>query len=250
MIARLLRLSIAATALVAVSATVRAADLDVAPPPPPVDDLRPASYDWTGPYIGAYGALISLDGHYDKDPDCGANSPPGCGPVDPEMSGTGKFAGLTAGFNYDLGGAVVGIEADWGWGFDHIAQNRETAELTSTTFDNVVTVRARAGKAIENTLLYVTGGAAFIDVNFAGEVGPVGNLYHDEDSQWVTGFAIGAGIEHAFTPNLHAKLEYLYIGLPDDSFRLEDPNGFGGDIDQHFDGINMIKAGLTYNFSM
>lgn len=228
---------------------VLAADMDVPPPPPPVDDLRPASYDWSGPYLGAYGSVVSLDGHYDKVPDCGPGSPPGCGPVDPEMSGTGFAGGLIVGWNYDFGGMIAGIEADWGWGGE-IADNKEPAELTGVSFDNIITLRARAGRAFDNTLVYLTGGAAFVDVNFAGEVGPVGASFHDEDSDWVTGWTIGGGIEHAYTENLHGRLEYLFVGLPDTDFRLEDPNGFGGDITQHFDGIHMIRAALTYNFSM
>jgi outer membrane immunogenic protein len=232
--------------LASVSATALAADYD--PPPPPVEDLRPASYDWSGPYVGAYAAAVSLDGHYDKIPDCGPGSPPGCGPVDPEMSGTGPAGGIMAGWNYDLGGAVVGIEADWGWG-GMIAQNREPAELTRTDFDDIITLRARGGWAFDRTLVYVTGGAAWVNVNFRGDVGPVGAAFADQDNDWVSGFAVGGGIEHAFIDNLHGRLEYLFLGMSDADIRLEDPNGFGGDVDLHLDGIHMVRAALTYNFS-
>ena len=57
-------------------------------------------------------------------------------------------------------------------------------------------------------------------------------------------------MEHAFTDSLHGRLEYMYIGAPDASYRLEDPNGFGGDVDMHFQGIHQIRAGLTYNFML
>ncbi len=245
----LIRITLAVAALGSVSATAMAADVD--PPPPPIEDLRPASYDWTGPYVGGFGGLVSLDGHYDKTPDCAPGAPPaGCLPVDPEMSGTAFMVGGLVGYNYDFGGMVAGIEADWATTFGHIGQNRDPAEQTYTSFDNIATIRARGGKAFDRTLVYLTGGVAFVDVTFGGEVGPVGATASDKDSKWVTGWTVGGGIEHAYTDNLHGRLEYLFIGLPDEDFRLEDPNGFGGDVTQHFDGIHMIRAALTYNFSL
>jgi len=241
MIKSLLRLSLAAAALASVSTVAMSADLE-APPPP--EELRPATYDWTGPYIGGFVSITSLEGHYDKTPDCG-----GCTPVDPEMSGTGFGGGVLAGWNYDFGGMVLGIEGDWAWD-GKIADNDEPAERTEVAFDDVATIRARAGIPFDNTLIYATGGVAFANVEFSGEVGPVGNSVHDSDSDWVTGWTIGGGIEHAFSAGLHARLEYLYMDFPDTDFRLEDPNGFGGDVEEHFNGIHTIRAALTYNFSL
>ncbi len=59
----LLRSVLLATLMVP-AASAFAADLD----PPP--ELRPATYDWTGVYAGVIGSIVSLDGHYDKYPDC------------------------------------------------------------------------------------------------------------------------------------------------------------------------------------
>jgi outer membrane immunogenic protein len=249
----LFRLTVAAAAMATASAVAMAADMDVPPPPPPVDDLRPASYDWTGPYVGAFAGFSSIDGHYDKVPDCPPGAPPaGCQPVDPEMSGSAFTGGLLVGYNYDLGGAVIGAELDWASTMNHIAQNRDPAEQTHVDFDNIITLRARAGKAMDRTLLYLTGGVAFVDATFEGLVGdptdPTASGMFGE-SKWITGWTVGGGIEHAFTDNVHARLEYLYVGLPDADFRLEDPNGFGGDVTQHFDAMHIVRAALTYNFT-
>jgi outer membrane immunogenic protein len=164
------------------------------------------------------------------------------------MSGSDFMGGLLVGYNYDLGGTVVGAEADWSTTFNHIGQNRDPAERTNMSFDNIITLRARGGKAFDRTLVYATGGLAFVDVTFGGGVGPVGNSFYDTDSNWVTGWTIGGGIEHAYTDNLHGRLEYLFVGLPDEDFRLEDPNQSGGNVTQHFDAIHMVRASLTYNF--
>ena len=76
----------------------------------------------------------------------------------------------------------------------------------------------------DNTLIYATGGVAFVDAEFSGEVGPIGNSFLDKNSEWITGWTIGGGIEHAFADSLHGRLEYLYADLPSEEFRLEDPN--------------------------
>jgi outer membrane immunogenic protein len=238
----LLRLSLATAALVSVSSVALSADL---PPPPPPEELRPATYDWTGAYVGAYAAVVSEEGRYHKVPDCTA----ACNPSDPEMSGTGFGGGVLAGYNMDFGGWVIGVEGDYGW-TNKIAQNRDPAEATDMKFDGIATIRARAGAAMDDTLVYVTGGVAFANAKFEGDVGPVSDPFHADDSHWLTGWTVGGGIEHAFTDAIHGRLEYLYMDFPDQSFRLEDPNGFGGDVKQKFDGVHMIRAALTYNFSL
>jgi outer membrane immunogenic protein len=236
--ASFLRLALLATVMLPVT-SVLAADLE---PPPPLDDLRPATYDWSGAFIGVIGSVVSLDGHYDKIPDVGP-------PVDPEMSGTGFAGGVLAGYNFQWDSFLMGIEGDYQFG-GQIADNREPAEMTEMSFNGIATLRARAGFVVDNALIYATGGAAFIDSEFAGEVGPVGAGTDSSDTAWITGWTVGGGVEVAFSEGLHGRLEYLYIGAPDQSYRLEDNNGFGGDVDMHFDGIHSIRAGLTYNFTM
>jgi outer membrane immunogenic protein len=238
----LVRLALAATALVPVSSAL-AADLD--PPPPPVEELRPATYDWSGPYVGAYGGLVFLQGFYGYVPDCVA--PAVCPPSDPEMSGDGLSAGAVAGWNFDMGGMVLGVEGDFGWG-GKTGENRDIQELTEVSFDNIATLRARAGMAFDDTLIYLTGGAAFANVAFGGEVGPLGASVFDEDKKWIMGWTAGGGIEHAFMVGLTGRLEYLYMDFPDEDFRLEDPLGFGGDIDMDFESVHQVRAALTYNF--
>ena len=55
------RLALVVTAFFPVS-SVLAADLDV---PPPIEDLRPTNFDWSGPYVGAFVAGITETGTYD-----------------------------------------------------------------------------------------------------------------------------------------------------------------------------------------
>ncbi|CAN5366163.1 N/A [soil metagenome] len=237
----LLSVSLSAAAMVAVATTAIAADYS---PPPPPEELRPS--DWTGPYVGGFVSGVFVEGRYDATPIC----PAACTPNDPDISGAGFAGGVVGGFNYDLGGFLLGVEGDWAWG-DSVADNDDPAEDTELKFDNIATIRARAGFLMDNTLVYATGGVAFVDANFGGEVGdPAGIRIHADDSQWVTGWVVGGGMEHAFTEGLHGRIEYLYASLPDQDFDLStgNANNPGGSVDVDFEGVHMVRAGLTYNF--
>jgi outer membrane immunogenic protein len=214
-----------------------AADLE---PPPPVDDLRPASYDWTGPYVGIFGTAVGIDGSFDGV--CGG----GCGGAtynNIEHSGIGYGGGFLAGVNYQVDNFVLGVEGDWAFG-GNMAANVEPGINTEINFDNMATLRARAGLAEGNTLFYVTGGAAAVDAEFGAVMAST-----ESDNDWIWGWTVGGGIEHAFTDNFHVRLEYLFVGLEDGDFSLTDSASTTLTATQEFNDIHMVRAGLTYNFS-
>jgi outer membrane immunogenic protein len=232
-----LRLAFAVAMLLPVP-SVFAADLDV---PPPMDDLRPATFDWSGPYIGVFGTAVAVDGTFDGvcNPVCGATY------TDIEHSGIGYAGGVLAGWNYQIDSFVMGIEGDWAFG-GTVATNDQPGNDTDLSFNNIATLRARAGMAFDNTLLYFTGGFAAVDMEF-GAVMP--DLIAYSDSQWVYGWTVGGGLEHAFTQNFSGRIEYLYVNLDDSDYSMTDsgaPTTF--DATQSFNDIHMVRAGLTYNF--
>lgn len=217
---------------------VFAADLDVPPP-----DLRPASFDWSGPYIGIFGAAIAVDGTYDAT--CTSGGAPCI--VDPtytdiEHSGIGYAGGILGGWNYQIDSFVMGIEGDWAFG-GKVATNDEPGIDTDLSFNNIATLRARAGFALDNTLLYFTGGLAAVDMEFGAVMSST-----ESDSKWVYGWTAGGGLEHAFSDSFSGRIEYLYVGLDDADFSMTDDSGTTLDATQSFDDIHMVRVGLTYNF--
>ena len=65
-------------------------------------------------------------------------------------------------------------------------------------------------------MLYVTGGLAYGDVNYAAQTDfrPVGTtLYAADFNNTKVGWTVGAGAEWAFAQNWSAKVEYLYVDL-------------------------------------
>ncbi len=225
----------AAAAVLAVNAA--AADFE---PPPPVTDLRPATYDWSGPYAGIKFSGITETGTYTTA--CVA-----CGTSVREMNGHGWNVGANLGWNYQMDSIVLGLEGNWAFG-GHVARNHEPAEMTDLKFKSVASLRARAGVAFDDTLVYATGGVAFVDSRFSTSDFPTGSGLGAGSKKWLTGFVVGGGVEHAFTDRISGRLEYTYMGLPDATYSLD--NGAGGMVDvvQAFDGIHAVTVGLEYNF--
>jgi len=227
-----LRLAFAVAVLLPMPSAL-AADLDV---PPPMDDLRPANFDWSGPYVGVFGAAVAVDGSFDGVCSCIATY------TDIEHSGIGYAGGFLGGWNYQMDSIVFGVEGDWAFG-GTVATNDEPTIDTELSFNNIATLRARAGWAMDNTLLYVTGGLAAVDMEFGAVMST-----SESDSKWVYGWTAGGGLEHAFSDHFSGRIEYLYVDLEDADFSMVDGAATTLDATQSFDDIHMVRVGLTYNF--
>jgi outer membrane immunogenic protein len=191
-----LRVALGSVALFAVTAAAEAADMyRKAPPATPIE--APVSvYNWTGFYAGA-----NVGGEFMRDR---ANVG---GVVGPLNAGS-LFGGVQAGYNFQNGPWVFGVEGDVGYG-----RPSKTGVFGATTFKTQEgvngTLRARAGYAIDRTLVYGTGGLAV--ANFSSTASnAAGTEKHDFTR---LGYAVGAGVEHAVTNNVSVKGEYLYEGF-------------------------------------
>jgi outer membrane immunogenic protein len=176
------------------------------PAPPPAPAYVAPPFTWTGAYIGINGG----------------------GAFDP----SGGLVGGTLGYNYQSGPWVFGVEGDIDWA--DISGDFTCAGATCETRNNWLgTARARLGYAWDRFMPYVTGGAAFGGVKTS-----VPGFGESDDTGF--GWTVGGGIEASFTPNLSAKIEYLYVDL--------------GDTDSPVPGIengyhtNLVRAGLNYHF--
>jgi outer membrane immunogenic protein len=85
------------------------------------------------------------------------------------------------------------------------------------------------------SLLYATGGLAFGKVKSG-----IDNTTSFQSSDTNVGWTVGAGIEHSFSNNWSAKIEYLHVDLG----WTATSNGFFKS-DAEFD---VVRAGLNYRF--
>ncbi len=192
--------SAAILAAVFIAQSAQAADLP-ARTVSPAFDPQPV-WSWTGFYAGAIvGPNFLTDGHA-------------------YFSG-----GLEAGYNYQIGNAVLGFETDvyfrpldqeQNW----ISFNRfgvAFSNHSSTTGTLINTARGRLGYAAGRFLPYITGGLAYGDFRMAEtnvDGAPFVGLVWNGDHSWLrTGWTLGGGLEYAWTDHISLKAEYLYYSF-------------------------------------
>jgi outer membrane immunogenic protein len=102
-------------------------------------------------------------------------------------------------------------------------------------------LRGRAGYAFGDTLVYATGGVAFMDVDEVSIGNTPGETAVNED--WRTGYVLGAGVEQAIAPGMTAKLEYLHMDFGTYSGFSDNNEPFSFD-----NRVDLIRAGLNFAF--
>jgi outer membrane immunogenic protein len=237
------KILLASVALFGFAGAASAADLPVrAAPPAPIIAAAPI-FTWTGFYVGAqigYGwnandnDIVLPTGFVVQSGDFGD-------------SGDGFLAGVHAGYNYQIGSFVVGLEGDIEGVFGDDDDDLVIVGPGGVVFTNYGfagnaldwqgSIRARAGFAFDRALIYATGGFAF-----AGVSDGFGLVGDNDDT--LTGWTLGAGIEYAFTNNLTTRLEYRYTNYDGGDNFFNNVALGSNDIEFH-----TIRAGLSYKFS-
>lgn len=224
-----------ASVAVAFAGSAYAADLPVAYKAPPVP-----VFSWTGWYFGVNGG--GGWGTTDHSATFSATGLPALTTGDFDVSG--GLVGGTVGYNAQIGNWVWGVETDLDWAningtFSGTIAGVVPFSLT-TQLNWLDTARARLGWSFEHTLLYATAGAALGGVTAtAGASVPGVFGINAADTQTRFGWTAGAGIEHAFTPNLSAKIEYLHVDLGSQTQLLVDNVKFTTEI---------VRGGLNWKF--
>ena len=178
----------------------------------------------------------------------------------------GVTGGIEAGYNYQIGRAVLGVATDISFGSMSSTESGTAppyigGKLT-TTVENKIdwygSLRAKLGfLPADNLLFYLTGGLAFGHTE-ATMTGSNRNCplrvycVNGSSSGIATGGVVGAGLEYAISPQWSLKAEYLAMKLGSRSFNLaEQP--FGGNADGGYSvstdfKLQTVRAGLTYRF--
>lgn len=215
------KLALIALAGVLSSTAVSAADLGISAPAAAVVYSPASAFNWSGFYAGAnvgYGfGKTQLSGNIVLDRDI-----------------NGVLGGVQAGYNYDFGGFVLGVEGDFQ--FSDIKFS-ETVGATTDTFsvDRFGTVRARAGLPVDRFLPYVTGGVAIAN----GKIHSQGGVPF-EANQTSVGWTLGAGVEYAVTNNVTVKAEYLYADFGKATYANSNV--------EFAAKSNIVRAGVNFKF--
>jgi outer membrane immunogenic protein len=224
-----------------------AADMPVkAPARTPVE----VAYNWTGFYIGAH--VGGVWGNKDLN----RVSLPGI-PNAPEPFGShdvsGVIGGGQIGFNWQTGRLVLGIEAQVSWtnaDGEHVIQPAQDTRAR-TELNWFGTAAVRVGYTWDRALIYLKGGAAWIDEDyFLSQVQTGELLATASETRW--GWMVGAGVELALSGNWSAKLEYNYMDFGNELRDFTFTPALGGtfccgvNIEQH---LHVVKFGINYRFA-
>jgi len=182
--------------------------------------------DFSGAYIGAqlgYGVGEAAANDIDYDYYGGSY----------DITGAGVLGGLSAGYNWQSGSSVFGVEAQVNFADMSASYPNDIGE-TDVAVNNTFSLRGKAGVAAGNTLMYVLGGltSAEITNNNTNE--------YDLDGTY-TGLTVGMGVEQMVSANLSWNIETAYTrlgGVDDD---------FGEEYTSHADLVQ-VTAGLNYRF--
>ncbi|MGB9114441.1 outer membrane protein [Bradyrhizobium sp.] len=205
------RIVLGAAALITLGSTasVQAADLPYGSRAPYTVNQPLNIYSWAGPYLGGN---IGWDwGSVDNNP----------------TKPSGFVGGVQAGYNWQTGPWVFGIEGD-------IEATGASDTFAPWKFSNpwFGTVRGRAGYALNNILFYGTAGLAFGELK--------GETFGLTETHTNAGWTVGLGAEFGLAQNWSAKLEYLYVDLNDSNFTITGAqNGYR---------FGLARAGVNYHF--
>jgi outer membrane immunogenic protein len=244
---------LAASILSALAAltSIRTADAADLPTYRPPAQVAPASYNWSGFYIG--GHLGYGWGEHDITPTgkIGLMVPPF------SVDHDGFIGGVTAGWNYQYGRIVLGVEGEATWSDMDGSSTRELFGFVNATssLSNrwTGTVAGRIGIAFETLLYYGKFGVAFADNEYTvrAAIPGFGFNYASTASETEVGWMVGAGIEWAFAGNWSAKIEgnYMDFGRRNHTF-AGIPFGHvvlpvAADFDTR---VGNIKFGINYRF--
>lgn len=192
-----------------IGAYAQAADFGYGRQPAPYTVNQPLNmYSWAGPYLGANVGYAWGD------------------VTNNGASPSGPAGGLQAGYNWQSGPLVFGVEGD-------IQASGADDTFAAWKFSNpwFGTARGRVGYALNNILLYATGGLAFGSLK--------GETLGLSESHTSLGWTIGLGAEVALSQNWSAKAEYLYVDLSNSTFLTGLQHGYE---------FGMLRVGVNYHF--
>ncbi len=197
------------------------------------DPAGPPPYSWTGFYLG--GQVGYGFGQSSGTQNAGGTFFP---VVPYALDPRGALAGGHAGFNYQIGAAVLGAEADLEAA--NLKGDTTISAFDQTYFFNVkadtlASVRGRLGWSFDCLMLYGTGGVAF---------GNVSTPPLDRLDGWRTGWTAGVGAEYAFRGPWSARLEYRYTDLG----RISSFDPSLASLDDNKLAFHAIRLGVSYRF--
>jgi outer membrane immunogenic protein len=170
------------------------------------------AYNWSGFYIGATGGGGSVNHRWQDVGDSSGN--PWFDGTTQNFGGSGGVIGGYAGYNWQIGNLLAGVETDYTYTFS--ARRKDWPGFVASGYPVIDsgglpqwTLRGRLGFAFNQVLIYATGGLAIGNPETR-------NLFDDGSSTAYDfhraryGYVVGGGIEYMMTRNWIVRAEGLF----------------------------------------
>jgi outer membrane immunogenic protein len=222
-----MRLVLGIVCAAAIVGPVAAADMGM---PMKAPSYAPA-FSWTGTYVGA--SLGGVWGTFDFSPTTTNNITGAVGaPAIASVNNSSVIGGFTAGYNWQIGQWVLGLEQDYQ--FTGLKQTATFAAPTglfaagdsmAVKTDYLAATRARIGMTWDRALVYAAGGleTGRFDVSstyVARGAGGSPAMGFTDANKIHFGFNVGAGVDYAVTNNVFIGIEYRYLDLGKETYNL------------------------------
>lgn len=262
-------------ALLVLSLPAHAADVivDVPAPPPPV--VEPV-FSWSGFYGGVHAGYAFSGNDADTlfDPFAVQNPDQ----FEDNFSDDGFFAGGQVGAFFEVGGLILGVDADASYIFDNddtsnlngvdlqaflpgrgLTQNGRIEADTSLEF--IGHVRGQVGFAVDRFMVYAAGGLAFSDADYEGRIFDLNDTNNGvpeligtiEADGADVGYTIGGGANFAFSDNAFVNLDYRYsdLGTQDITYAFNGNanNGPFTEVAERDLDFHTVRVGLNFKFN-
>jgi len=234
-----------------------------------------AADEFKGFYVGGYAGEVI--GHSDAKTTTvfsstgyfATTSPGAIATAGAQKLGSNSFTGGgQAGYNFQSGHVLVGLEADFG-SMRMNGSNSGTAIYPCCTATNftvkqslntrwLLTARPRIGYASKSFLVYVTGGLAVTNVNYQAVFTDTFATAAENGGIKANrrGFTAGGGIEGKLSKHWSLRGEYLYLDFgrfTTTSINLtaySPPTAYPTNVFTHSDNLrgHLLRGGLNYRF--
>ncbi|MFT4025302.1 MAG: porin family protein [Novosphingobium sp.] len=154
---------------------------------------------------------------------------------------SGGTVGIYTGYNLQRGPLLLGLEGDINLDRADGNDGRSGGDVNGVKHRWSANIRGRVGYVVGGgTAVYAAGGVAFLNAKATN----LSRTPAEEiDTSW-TGWTLGAGVEHAFSRRISARIEYRYADYGDRVARFT-TSGYAELINPK---INTVQAGVAYRF--
>mgnify|MGYP000598523633 CR=1 FL=1 len=196
-------------------------------------NTSPASA-WAGPYVGANIGYAWGDVDF--------SSVVGTGSMSPDT----VIGGVQAGYNWQFGNnIIVGAEI----GASLLDGNDSTTDALGIESKSDskwgASARLRVGYAVDDWMVYASGGGAMTDAKGTSIVAPG---FADTDRKKLTGWVLGAGMEKMMSQNISMRLDYSHYDYGTETFNYNYGPPVGTGSAKVKTKADVVTVGVNYKF--